>query len=114
MKKQVKAVMLPTENKTSKIWLDNDIDELLFDPIGVMNCTPQHIYITSDDEIKEGDHVLSTAQDYNMQVVPKHSVKTYNDVEHYFKIIATSDFLLTKPKHEFSSEMERVPNVSQH
>ena len=94
MKKQIKAIMLPTVDKTNLIF--NDANHLCYQSNKSFKNDRKsrkrfHIYITSDEEIKEGDHVLSTAQDYNMQVVPKHSVKTYNDVEHYFKIIATSD-----------------------
>ena len=51
----------------------------------------QHIYITSDEEIKEGDCVYSTSQDYNIQKVSKGLEKSYNDVEHYKKIILTTD-----------------------
>jgi hypothetical protein len=51
----------------------------------------QHVYITSDEEIKEGDYVYSTAQDYNMQKVSKGLEKSYNDVKHYKKIILTTD-----------------------
>jgi hypothetical protein len=51
----------------------------------------QNIYITSDEEIKEGDFVYSTNEDYNIQKVPKNSVKAYRDCGHYKKIILTTD-----------------------
>ena len=63
MKKQIKAVMLPTEDRTSKIWFDNDTKKLLYDPIGVMNCNPLYLYITVSQDvepIKEGDWIIVT------------------------------------------------------
>ena len=55
-----------------------------------------NIYITNDEEIKEGDYVYSTSQDYNIQKVSKGLEKAYNDVEHYSKIILTTDKDLIK------------------
>lgn len=54
------------------------------------------LFITSDEEIKEGDYVYSTTQDYNMQKVFKGLEKSYNDVGHYKKIILTTDQDLIK------------------
>jgi hypothetical protein len=51
----------------------------------------QNIYITNDEEIKEGDYVYSIKQGYNIQKVPKGLVKSYQEVEHYKKIILTTD-----------------------
>jgi hypothetical protein len=55
-----------------------------------------NIYITSDEEIKEGDYVYSTSQDYNIQKVSKELVKAYQEIEHYKKIILTTDQDLIK------------------
>jgi hypothetical protein len=52
---------------------------------------PQYLYITSDEEIKEGDYVYSIKQGYNIQKVSKGLVKSYQEVEHYKKIILTTD-----------------------
>ena len=64
--------------------------------LNVPSMKYQNIYITSDEEIKEGDYVYSTSQDYNIQKVLKQFVKGYNDVEHYKKIILTTDQDLIK------------------
>ena len=55
-----------------------------------------NIYITNSEEIKEGDIVYSTSQDYNIQKVSKELVKAYQEVEHYKKIILTTDQDLIK------------------
>ena len=60
------------------------------------NNIGRHIYITSDIKIKEGDYVYSTSQDYNIQKVSKGLVKAYQEVEHYKKIILTTDQDLIK------------------
>jgi hypothetical protein len=59
-KTRTKVHRLPTEDRTSKIWFDNDTGKLLYDPVGVMNCVPQHLNFTTDEEIKEGDWYLDT------------------------------------------------------
>jgi hypothetical protein len=56
----------------------------------------KELFITNDEEIKEGDYVYSTSQDYNIQKVLKQFVKGYNDAEHYKKIILTIDQDLIK------------------
>ena len=58
--KRHQVYTLPTEDKTSNIWFDNDTGKLLYDPVGVMNCIPQHLYFTNDEEIKEGDWFINT------------------------------------------------------
>ena len=52
--------VLPTE-KPSKLFIENDDTELcLFDtPMIAKYCTNQNIYITSDEEIKEGDWFIN-------------------------------------------------------
>jgi len=90
--------VLPTDKPSTICKIDN---VLVLSKIGTLtNGTKslilQNIYITSDEEIKEGDYVYSTAQDYNMQKVSKGLEKSYNDVEHYKKIILTTDQDLIK------------------
>jgi hypothetical protein len=58
--------------------------------------TAQNIYITSDEDLKAGDYVYSTSQNYNIQKVSKVLEKSYNDTEHYKKIILTTDQDLIK------------------
>jgi hypothetical protein len=96
---------LPTEDRASKIWFDNDTDKFLYDPVGVMNCTPQHLYFTTDEEIKVGDKV------YHSELRIVGTVENFieeNDYSKYWtvdgkrlagvklrKIIATTDPKLT-------------------
>lgn len=59
----MQVVMLPTD-KTSSIWKDNDTNYLnySFDGKPFYKCTPQHLYVVSDNEIKNGDWGI----DYNL------------------------------------------------
>jgi hypothetical protein len=85
--------LLPTE-KPSRLCIHNSCNELnYFEVAGLSteHIINQHIYITSDEEIKEGDYVYSIKQGYNIQNVPKGLVKSYQEVEHYKKIILTTD-----------------------
>jgi hypothetical protein len=54
MKQTHKIVMLSTIDRDSKLWYSND-GQYMYDPLGVYDAKPQHLYILSDDEIKEGD-----------------------------------------------------------
>ena len=119
MKKQIKAVMLPTEDRTSKIWFDNDIKELLFDPIGVMNCNPLYLYITVSQDvepIKEGDWVIETQEGQSPAAVQITNIEYELATDIQRKIIATTDPKLTidqiEPytlKHPFRKHIPQVP-----
>jgi hypothetical protein len=81
--------VLPTEKPSRLLKFAN---HFIFDKeTEVAYKRNQHIYITSDEKIKEGDCVYSTSQDYNIQKVSKGLVKSYQEVEHYKKIILTTD-----------------------
>ncbi len=84
--KRVKVLLLPTENPSSLIL--NDIVKGLFIIAGqgdkIDNCTNQHLYFLSDEEIKEGDWCIC---DYSQ-------VEKYSEplaIHRYKKIIATTD-----------------------
>jgi len=89
--------LLPTE-KPSRLQLFKGINEFEFELCSKNSFFNKgvHIYITSDEEIKKGDYVHSTSQDYDIQKVFKGLEKAYNDVEHYSKIILTTDKDLIK------------------
>ena len=105
MKHKIQVVMLPTEDRTSKIWFDNDIKEfILFDTIGVMNCTSQHLYITISPDvepIKEGDNIFNRHMN-RLEIASKNcEINSANDM-HYnegrtrlrdniLKVISTTD-----------------------
>ena len=64
MKKEAKVHMLPTEDKTAirynsslKI-ISKDISDYGVDNNDYISC--QHLYVTTDEEIKEGDWFLDT------------------------------------------------------
>lgn len=103
MKQLVKVHMLPTEDDSVLYANQKNIPGNYSKYAGIRvgqtqsNQPPrfqnQHLYITSDERIEEGNYVLSTKynEGYNIQVVPQYSVKSYNDSTHYRKIVATTD-----------------------
>ena len=87
------VVMLPTENSKAPLVVDDDDKSLhltyeLFRNKGnaVQDITYQHLYITSDEEIKEGDWIINKPSN------KPHQVK---DISYLYesdkKIIATTD-----------------------
>jgi len=83
--------LLPTE-KPSRLLLSGFGTLFLTPPMEVKSSDKyQNIYITNSEEIKEGDIVYSTKQDYNIQKVSKDLVQAYRDSGHYKKIILTTD-----------------------
>src|ERR1700741_604799 len=90
-----KVVMLATKEKSS-LYLSNFGSklELILSPYQNYN-TPQHLYITSNEEIKEGDWYLNGNYKYQAD---RHYQKANNDK----KIIATTDKSLQKHFKELS------------
>jgi|DEB0MinimDraft_12_1074336.scaffolds.fasta_scaffold00020_9 hypothetical protein len=119
MKKQVKAHMLPTDRATS-LW--NCGSDLCYDDKATLKSVdsiwvPQHIYITSDEKIKEGDHILSKYSIGALYIDGKlNTVKMLAEGK-WRKIIATSDRSL-KIKIPLENRTglhvtKKLPNVSQ-
>jgi len=88
--------ILPTE-KASRLIIDTIENKLYFQPIlheKTINVLPQHIYITSDEEIKEGDWYF----DVTLEQIIKANVNSDHNV--YIgsckKIILTTDLDLIK------------------
>jgi hypothetical protein len=80
--------LLPTE-KPSRLWYNNlsDTGKLLLSITEVESVNNQHIYITSDEEIKEGDYVIWNGKVY------KDSKRSFTGVDYSQckKIILTTD-----------------------
>lgn len=54
--KKCRVVMLPASNTDTLIWKEHWEDgSIFYDPSYKDDCIPQHLYILSDEEIKEGD-----------------------------------------------------------
>lgn len=107
MKQKVKVVILPTEDKETSALVKSidgltkqvqpvnggyvESDQQFLDRIELLNndeYTGQHLYFTSDEEIKEGDWCIITTENANM------FFKQFNkNLEYIFckKIIATTD-----------------------
>lgn len=111
MFKRVKVIMLPTNEKATIIGKYKDIDELVFNtPRDIPRGEQQHLYITSDDEIKEGDWGYDQVHQYIVRI-SKELLGNYL----YKKIIATTDSSLIRVVESFKGEVieERLPQPSQ-
>jgi len=55
-------------------------------------AVPQHLYITSDEKVEEGDYVIDIRDKTLMSQCTESSTKVYNNQKEFFKkIIATTD-----------------------
>lgn len=113
MKKTFKVVMLPTE-KASRLWLRGSDNKLILENNLQHNSTTvkgcQHLYIISDDEIKEGDWFYNPATK-EVLFASKDMLSWNSDTtqEHkgWKKIVATTDIMLgreSNPKSSFYLE----------
>lgn len=118
MFKKVTVVMLPTNEKASVIGLYIDTNNLVFNnpnnkdiPRGIS----QHLYILSDDEIKEGNWKLCLNDNSTSQYLSKKSIESDTKCKDCKKIIATTDKSLTKEMYSVSSGkyQEPLPQPSQ-
>ena len=108
MYKKVNVVMLPTNEKAS------NIVKILKDTISytttenISGGTYQHLYITSDEEMKKGDYVYVACSEVNVYEI-RQITEYYNgqflfddksqiDMDYCKKIIATTDTSLGLPQ----------------
>lgn len=120
MKKTHKIIMLPTEDLSMLAEWNNKLsfDHTYIDP-DIMNN--QHLYILSDDEIKEGDWFMSAFYSY-----PIHNTKEWREKQEsmvkessdcsdlkYHKIIATTDLSLGTKNPNGSKCTIPVPEIPQ-
>lgn len=98
LKEKAQVIMLPTENESKIIEINNNLDLYEFDvkQITGRSYTAQHLYILSDEEIKKGDWYIDSVLTNDIKV--KKCIKEYRsllDSEYCKKIIATTDASLT-------------------
>jgi len=97
MKKQCNVVMLPTE-KASDLYYHNPTEVLRYkghqsELEGIVN--KQHLYLTSDEEIEEGDCIINQ----NTNSIAKYT--GHGSMDWWKKIIATTDKSLRCADNEF-------------
>lgn len=122
MKKRAKVHPLPT-NKESRIGIRTNFDTPLT-KVGEMAYLPfehdkdkdweyKHLYITTDDEIKEGDWVYDAYIKQPVQLTEE--LFKIKHTKMYSKIIATTDFesTLPQPSKEFIEEYCRVGGIDE-
>lgn len=119
MWKQHELVMLPTTAKAN-LFINNVNGKLLFDndstlhrvlPKGIY----QHIYITSNEKIKEGDWCIMLDSFENVFSIPQHytNPKTQHLNKGLRKIIACTDDSLRIGKLEVGGKIEHLPQIPQ-
>ena len=124
MLKKCKVVMLPTNQKTKYLMVYSDVEKTKGKLIlnGLKNDEYkeyQHIYIISDDEIKEGDWFINDLN--QIKKCTSRDTEGYIDFEGGFntkpssckKIIATTDSSLWRPSHKYASAVILLPQPSQ-
>lgn len=129
--KQCEVVMLPTEkattgmivkssNKTFEIITNKNFDDKCQEVLNKSSKNPQHLYILSDEEIKEGDWYYSVASNKVFKTIEVKIDRIYfnrqecSEPVNCKKIIATTDILLTdyvKVEGGFGS-YNKVPRTS--
>ena len=115
--KKHKVVMLPTEESNIILWeirgeLDYYSDKQKYKE--GKSAIPQHLYLTSDEEIREGDWVYNSSRNFGKRIYKCQRVRENNEGFPYkvsnpikgdeamylsnktFKVIATTDPKLTK------------------
>lgn len=100
--KRAKVIMLPT--KRSNIVVNKRMKQLQYNDIDYLQSgelQPQHLYFTTDDEIKENDWVYNSKENIIEQVVNKETldfVLKHNDLELiFFRVSYTTDESLKLP-----------------
>jgi len=95
MKKPAQVVMLPTNEKAGAVDILIHSNKLSIESPNFHHYNPQHLYILSDEEIKEGDWYYDP---YNKQIIKS----PYNHFPLEFgeckKIIATTDKSIILPE----------------
>src|ERR1017187_4505248 len=112
MNKECQYILQPAP--TGKLYF-NETHEVLTTENIKGKAQPSHdsisiAYILSDDPLMLGNWAKSPTGNIH-QVNGDHMPKQCRENK-CVKIIASTDFLLTKPKSEFSSSCEHVPNIS--
>lgn len=115
--KKCKVVMLPTNQKTSTLWLTTDYQFIHTHVSGEYKekYRPHHLYFLSNEEIKEGDwyYIPRTNSVHQCQNDP-----TELNLERHVgvrKVIATTDKSLTKTSFKVFSNLQshQLPQPSQ-
>ena len=117
MKQKAKIIMLPTDKSTL---IHHKSDGRILTPLNYpkdvsKKYQPFHLYITTDDEIKEGDCYLWTKNDGTDGVVLRATTDGGSIKFNSKKIIATTDpeLNLPQPSKEFIEEYCKVGGIDE-
>ena len=119
MEKKCKVVMLTT-NEKAHLWFTGGASILMYAKTPVNSPSAQHLYILSDDEIKEGDWVFNTLHTNECihQIEPnKTSVEYHTERKQYNKIIATTNntlHVITENADGLGNDLHQpIPSIPQ-
>lgn len=110
--KRAKGVMLPTRDNHSQLEIDDlNTNKLSFELKQYVCKNPQHLYIISEDEIKEGDWCYCKLDSKPIQYFKEKYQSIRNDIREYGykKIIATTDTSVTY--NYYDSDSYGIPQV---
>jgi len=107
--KRAQVLMLPTDkidlnticlNNVTGLFLctkEHLIQNVFNTLVEYKTAIPQHLYIISDDEIKEGDHVFNTKDNHYGGIINKNNLSDARILSYIKKIISTTDTSLKLP-----------------
>ncbi len=119
MKKKCKIIILPTEDKNAVVYMNN-YHELTDSYKGTY--TPQHLYLISDDEIKEGDWVIANGklgkysideENRTHDVASEEGIYPFKDCQYIKKVIASTDNLRVYDDECEMPASYRIPKFSE-
>lgn len=114
MLKKCKVLMLPTNEKAQLVLGQQLVNVGETDIPNDKDVTKQHLYITSDDEIKEGDWCIDTVDNNFIFKMTKSFIKDNSNYKDYCKkIIATTDSSLTIGEEDIWKNRKDIlyPNI---
>lgn len=112
--KRAQVIMLPTKDNHSQLEIDDlSINKLSWELKQYCHKHPQHLYITSDDEIKEGDHVFNIKDNHYGGIVNKYNLIDAKLLSYIKKIIATTNNSLTIDCIINKNKVYHLPQPSQ-
>ena len=116
--KRAQVIMLPTRSNLEFPYIAQNVFNkqlTIVNSTFAINCElqPQHLYIISDDEIKEGDHVFNIKDNHYGGIINKYNLIDAKLLSYIKKIIATTNNSLTIDCIINKNKVYHLPQPSQ-